>query len=490
MAEMEANWREKPTMDAAKDHFEEFVSKRIQDQKDSNEYRAAFAGETQNDDDTIKAERYHFFAPATQLDEFGTGISLYFHTVKAVFVMMAICALISILAIVKNNSFNKQYIPGQTPAYAEGTTCPDLLRGSVYGATRNDLRYNYQGRLEYITLVYIGIIWRYLLALGAANIAIIAILTAFLFIASSLEARSIQKIDQNLQTTKDYAVEMHNPPTLVTDPEEYHKYFSQFGEVVYISVAVRNGTLLRTLADKVVLQSRLEGLHLRQKWKTYLPYLFPSEEKLRGTLSKLQEQIADIADPSKPPFPVYRVFAIFNTQAAKIDCTDKCAISYVDYLRGETSNPLANFHGNLVQIEEPREPSDTLYDSTDSSFHRRLLFSVISYAFCAATIVVSFFIVVSIQRQGASVAVYLVISNSILPLIISVATLNIEIHTNESFRQVSMLLKLFVMRCINSGVLIFLAVNYEAMFGIAHLDAILGSKNQIKKISYLLLFIM
>ena len=148
MAEMEANWREKPTMDAAKDHFEEFVSKRIQDQKDSNEYRAAFAGETQNDDDTIKAERYHFFAPATQLDEFGTGISLYFHTVKAVFVMMAICALISILAIVKNNSFNKQYIPGQTPAYAKGTTCPDLLRGSVYGATRNDLRYNYQGSVE------------------------------------------------------------------------------------------------------------------------------------------------------------------------------------------------------------------------------------------------------------------------------------------------------------------------------------------------------
>lgn len=54
MAEMEANWKEKPTFTAAQEHFQEFVSKRIQDNKDSKEYRPAFAGETQNYDGSIK----------------------------------------------------------------------------------------------------------------------------------------------------------------------------------------------------------------------------------------------------------------------------------------------------------------------------------------------------------------------------------------------------------------------------------------------------
>ena len=54
MATSETNWKEKPTFAAAQEHFQEFVSKRIQDHKDSNEYRLAFAGETQNYDGTIK----------------------------------------------------------------------------------------------------------------------------------------------------------------------------------------------------------------------------------------------------------------------------------------------------------------------------------------------------------------------------------------------------------------------------------------------------
>lgn len=51
---MEANWKEKPTFTAAQEHFQEFVSKRIQDNKDTKEYRPAFAGETQNYDGSIK----------------------------------------------------------------------------------------------------------------------------------------------------------------------------------------------------------------------------------------------------------------------------------------------------------------------------------------------------------------------------------------------------------------------------------------------------
>ena len=324
------------------------------------------------------------------------------------------------------------------------------------------------------------------LQLGASDIAVIMVLTIFLFIAANLETKAIEKIDLHVQTTKDYAVVMVNPPVDVTDPEEYHKYFAQFGDVVYISVTLRNGTLLCALADKVVLESRIHGVHLRPKWKTYIPTIFPPEAKMKDDLDKLKEKIALLADPSKPPFAVYRVFAIFNTEKEKNNCIEKCTLSYVDYLRGDSTNPFAKFNGKLVNIAEPREPTDTIYDHTDTHSFRRLLSLVISYTVCAIIILISFYIVVAIQKQGASVAIYLTISNSILPTLIQYSTMNIEIHTNESIRQVSMLLKLFVMRCINSGVLIFLAVDYDKTFSITHLQAIQGSKSMI--ISTVLLF--
>ena len=305
----------------------------------------------------------------------------------------------------------------------------------------------------------------------------IVVLTIFLFIAANLETKSIEHTELNIQTTSDYAVVMLNPPVDVTDPEEYHKYFAQFGDVVYISVTLRNGALLCALADKVVLESRIQGLPLRPKWKASFPTFFPPEDKMKDDLDKLKEKIAQLADPSNPAFPVYRVFAIYNTEKEKNNCIEKCTLSYVDYLRGDSNNPLVKFNGKLVNIAEPREPTDTLYEHSDTHSFRRLLSLVISYSISAVIILISFYIVVAIQKQGASVAIYLTISNSILPALIRYSTMYIEIHTNESIRQVSMLLKLFVMRCINSGVLIFLAVKYDETFSITHLQAIQGSES-------------
>ena len=99
--------------------------------------------------------------------------------------------------MVQNKTFNNVYFPNETSGY-DVYDCPPELKGSVYRATRADLFFNAQ---------------------GASDIAVTIVLNIFLYIAAFLEAKTIQKIDANLQSTKDYAVVLVNPPSDVTDPE-------------------------------------------------------------------------------------------------------------------------------------------------------------------------------------------------------------------------------------------------------------------------------
>lgn len=214
--------------------------------------------------------------------------------------------------------------------------------------------------------------------------------------------------DVSKQTTQDYSVEMLNPPPNCFDLQKYFDFFSVHGEVVYICLTVRNGTLLRKLADRVILKERLRGLGLRPRWKNRLPpslasaCMVPREEKMREDLRRLEEEIRDICSENKPRFRPYRVFAIYNTEQSKRDCIDGKKISYLEFLTGQTTRPLAKFEGQLVRVVEPGEPSDILYDFTDATLYRRVLSWILSFLICAVFIIVSFFIVQAIQASGSA----------------------------------------------------------------------------------------
>jgi hypothetical protein len=81
------------------------------------------------------------------------------------------------------------------------------------------------------------------------------ILAGMVFLFFSLVLRwklveSIGVMDDNLQTAKDYAVEVTNPQPGTKSPEEWRDFFSQFGEVASITVIIGNGELLECLARR------------------------------------------------------------------------------------------------------------------------------------------------------------------------------------------------------------------------------------------------
>ena len=61
-----------------------------------------------------------------------------------------------------------------------------------------------------------------------------------------------------MQTTKDYSVMITNPPSNVKNPDEYYNFFKRFGDVVSVTVAKRNGKLLKAIADKEVALERID----------------------------------------------------------------------------------------------------------------------------------------------------------------------------------------------------------------------------------------
>jgi hypothetical protein len=72
----------------------------------------------------------------------------------------------------------------------------------------------------------------------------------FVFTFRIVLGRRMVAMDENCQTAQDYSVVVSDPDNDARDPDEWYQYFSQFGEVAAITVALNNGELLRHLAHQ------------------------------------------------------------------------------------------------------------------------------------------------------------------------------------------------------------------------------------------------
>jgi hypothetical protein len=43
----------------------------------------------------------------------------------------------------------------------------------------------------------------------------------------------------------DYTVCIHRPPKQITDPNVYHDLFKEYGEIVFVTICLDNGALLK-----------------------------------------------------------------------------------------------------------------------------------------------------------------------------------------------------------------------------------------------------
>ena len=427
----------------------------------------------------LKENFYHFLkSDAKSLDEFGLGVSLYFKTLKAFGAIFLVSGLIAIIAMNENYEYQQKY-PGfftppdpdcdlSSPDHEDNNgqfeppvvDTPTRLLGSVYGVTRAELEFSSQ---------------------GVADMILVAFLFCMVLVSAYLEKREVIRSDTNQQTMRDYSVMIVNPPADVTDTQTYHDHFSQFGEVVLVSIIPQNGSLLKAVAAKVVKEKQLQTLvasndgeqSAAPEWVRGVvraargaggPFrgLFPTQEGLRADIAALGEQVRALAQSAA--FPPWRVFVSFNTEA---EC-ENCFLHY-----GSKS-----FVGeSRLVIKEPPEPSEVIYENSDVNSWMAFGNNLLSYVLTFCIIIVSYIIIYYlnlVKGTGISllVTVIIVLINAALPFLMKHLTFMFEVHHNREIVQQSMLVKLLLSRCLVSAVIIYHVTPYQDKFSIAALETI------------------
>jgi hypothetical protein len=273
---------------------------------------------------------------------------------------------------------------------------------------------------------------------------------------------------------------VHNPPQGVTDPDAYHKFFSRYGDVVFVTVALDNGQVLRLLRRKRELRPTLkqtaEGRALLEAEATGSELPSPAEVTawsrfkyalgLGGTSQALlmdeyvraNERLRGLAHRSNR---VRRVYIVFNTEQAKRACLKDMKAGVLARVLGDwaglcgcAADSETRFEGKVLKVVEPVEPSEVLYENFDYSQTERALRTLLSTLFAGLLLIVSYYCLEASRYQSGVVSALIVSGiNALLPVFMKTVVALVERHVDQSDVQDSILLKLVVARCLNTAVL-------------------------------------
>jgi len=291
-----------------------------------------------------KAEPYRLCSLSLSIfDEFGIGISLYFRQLIFLAVIFFFAGIIYLPSLVNNYKYDP---PG----------LPFIVKGSAVGAQRKDLKFGLTGMTDFAACVF---------------------LLLFAVVAAKVEDAVATHIDMAQQTPQDYAIAVKNPDPDLKDVQAYHDFFLQFGEVVYVGMAVTNGQLLKALARKREIEFHMslspegqqildsgslvlqEAPHIKwyhrllHKMCLYHNAYFCQAERL-AVLKKIEEL-------SQLSVRVKRVYVIFNKEQDKRECMRQMRVGLVHRwfkrISTGTVEEKAVFRGRRLRIREPVEPS-------------------------------------------------------------------------------------------------------------------------------------
>uniref|UniRef100_A0A7S1XXG6 WW domain-containing protein n=1 Tax=Phaeomonas parva TaxID=124430 RepID=A0A7S1XXG6_9STRA len=457
-----------PSVEEAKEHYRSLLPHRMPAAGQKSGYRLARIGEKMGPNGEA-AKLYNFwFDNFEALDEFGIGIALYFRQLMFMGATMTLCALISLASIERNVNDNPDGIAAS-------------LQGSVVGTRRCSLSLDHQ---------------------GASDIAVCVILTIVAYIAGKVEERSTKAIDENQQTTRDYAVRAYNLPFMgshISEDEEfrlYKEFFGQFGQVVFITLANDNGELLYSLGRKRQYETDLDVLYATEMYNAgaeeedivkipieselgpFVKFLrdtcdFPiglSKEFLLQEITRLQQKALEKVHKT---YQTQVVFVVFDTEGAQRKCLRKTAVSPLQRRLpmccswNKPTFPAKKGDCNLEETylftDEPVEPTEVIWENMHVPLKDRTFRLLFSYGAAAAVLTVFYFIIEAIVTESGNAAIFIAIANAILPFIMKFLT-SYEVHVDEGDLQQSMLMKLTAARMLNSAIILYLVTPWGDTF--------------------------
>jgi hypothetical protein len=147
------------------------------------------------------------------------------------------------------------------------------------------------------------------------------------------------------------------------------------------------------------------------------------------TSAKQIEQLSkDIQNCCRKQYDPRKVYIVFNKEEDKRQCLKTMAAGKLEVWSNTTTNPNAILAGHVVELSEPVEPSELLWENFHVLKKERLIRYAITTGLCAFCLYISFLILSSLYGASGAVAVFLAIVNIALPIIIKLLTTKLELH--------------------------------------------------------------
>lgn len=439
------------------------------------------------------------------LRDFGLGVAMYFQTLQLLACAFMVCGILQANTIQFYKSQN--YSDGQPGV-------PFMLKGSAV-CTRHAMVCLDKDCTE------IGKSNLCQMSQTQANLDIANTLMFFIMFAivGMVQNHVSARLDEAMQTASDYSVIVEDPEDNDTDPEEWRKFFSQFGHVTFVTVAKNNGPLLVALAnrryimreiimiigngeyepsDDSISKRKWDGLTFEKKLQNDVALENePAQDgvvKVRRliaatgffglkTLTNLKSELekankAVQKSLQETNYVASSVFITFETEIGQRNCLKALSqgiLTSAFDLNKDKTPPEYLFKGtNVLSVKEASEPASVYWNNTDISFTKRveqqsltagLTFMIILGSLCMCKL-----LQISTGAKGA--AMWISITNIVIPELIRQFTFNLETHDSADDKEMSLYIKLTFFRWCNTGIVLYFITNFTDFLTTKALDQV------------------
>jgi hypothetical protein len=445
--------------------------------------------------------------PESSLNQWGIGIAVYFTSLRIIAILLVVVGLINIPNLIYFSS--QEYSDGQDEVSfalkgstictrGEWVSCPTCTPDEWTSIEEED-RFGVSNDDDSVFVLRNACDYDSLLNQGMVNYASLVVCIIFMGLIFIYQRKREEIFDVDKLSATDYSVLVKNPPKDATDPDDWHAFFSQFGRVTFVTVALDNGPMLqklfvrrifmnelRTMLPKAIDINDVDGVrfaaaNLERELEaepkgcirklincTVFPilrifnYFLPPGVLLEKSL-KLTEEIKEL---QKKEYNAVKVFVTFETEEAqrtalsalkvvsKMDSMTNTARSNVPLFQTSAAGASGSSEGIVLRVDEPTEPNTIRWQDLHIPTRTRLIQRLISFCLTMALIALAGFAVARCRQglgpsySGPVVSIF----NSAVPMIVKLFMM-FESHHDEGSLQQSLYLKITLFRWSNTALL-------------------------------------
>jgi hypothetical protein len=306
----------------------------------------------------------------------------------------------------------------------------------------------------------------------------------------------IEEMDESVQTAQDYSIVVTDPPGDAKGCDEWKEYFSQFGVVASVTIAIDNADITMALGREKYLrrQKKLEKLYDQDSelaevdddetaealvaccratvvcsfMGDLLQTMGIGRDEVWCDKELAKNKIAlDEALMLEHDHDAKQVFVIFDTEKGQRRCLSELRVGDIpaalDNAPARWGAQGASYKfrkQHILHVEEAQEPSEIQWQNLGASPKVLMIQQIVTFLITLFLVVIAA-LVVKAGTYPAIMAILIALFNGALPEILKIVN-SLEKHDVFNDAQQSLLMKLLMARIVMSSfVLTFIVIDYE-----------------------------